>query len=393
MKKIILIAVLFLFCVCIFTACTDEGGETTTAEPTEATTEATTEVTTEATTVPEDTNYEEAYAELIDKYYTMISEMQGFDEVSEGDIGIAEVISHYETADEALSSLGYALKDIDGDDIPEFLLCPVIREEDPYGHNILLCYNLVNGEPSYLFSAWARSAYYVLQEGGLFYSGSNSAAESLFGEYVVSENKSGLEATSFYFSVIKDIDSVLYYRNNTGIEEPDTSEEISVDEFWEAQEAGMKRTLKLDLTVFSELGEMNDEPKKELSCVAVGFADDIVDLSGWDESLTPPYEIFKAYEGEGAVSLAFMQVGEIKDFKFYSLEVTNVDEDGNPKFKSELLYKRKTLSEEDPVIIEMCFPGTLPSYGFSYIDEEGVKAYSLNLSGYDSSLILDEIEL
>lgn len=132
----------------------------------------------------------------------------------------------------------------------------------------------------------------------------------------------------------------------------------------------------------------------ELSCVAVGFAKDSFNLEGWEDFAEPPYETFVADDGEQSEYIAFMQNegGKIRDFKFYRLNDVDFVDD-KLTFNAEEIYSRSTLSDIDPIFIRMTFFGTMPSYGFSYIDEEGTKAYALNLSGMDGSITFEEIEM
>lgn len=142
-------------------------------------------------------------------------------------------------------------------------------------------------------------------------------------------------------------------------------------------------------------GETTTEFTGEASYVLCGFAKDVVDLEGWDEALPPPYETFVADVSEYSEMLAFMknEGGNVSDFKLYKLEYVETPSEELPHFKAEEIYHRDTLSDIDPILIQLTFFGTIPSYGFSFVDEYGMKSYALSLSGMDGSLVMPEIVL
>lgn len=103
------------------------------------------------------------------------------------------------------------------------------------------------------------------------------------------------------------------------------------------------------------------------------------------------FDGFTAVEGDPAVRAMFLADVAVRDFKFLSLELQDVTEDGKPKFGVKELYSQKELTPERPLVVTLVFYGDSPSYGISYVDTDGeIRNYALNMSGMDGSLFLLE---
>lgn len=101
---------------------------------------------------------------------------------------------------------------------------------------------------------------------------------------------------------------------------------------------------------------------------------------------------FVAYSGEYATRVAFMAADCVYNFKVLALQFESVDEDGNLYFSIAELYDHGTLAPDRALVVELIFEGAIPGYGISYTDAQGnARLYSVNLSGYDGSLLLQEI--
>lgn len=91
-------------------------------------------------------------------------------------------------------------------------------------------------------------------------------------------------------------------------------------------------------------------------------------------------------------SVLFTTDTEVKDFKILSLEFTNVDDNGNPKYKYETVYSQPALTPGSNLVAQILFAGDIPNNGFAYTDTDGsLKIFALGLSGEDGSIVVTEI--
>lgn len=184
------------------------------------------------------TVYAQVYSEKLKSFYELILTNPDQLEPSEGESGVMEVIMGKE-ADDALNSIGYAIQDINEDEIPELLICAVEESgaDSSYGSEILAAYTCVDGMPQYCFEGWSRSSYHYLGDGDFFYQGSGGAMYSMFGVYTLSQDGSGLSCEDYYFTFEKDEGSteIGFYHNTTGAWDKSLSQELSITSelFWQ----------------------------------------------------------------------------------------------------------------------------------------------------------------
>lgn len=118
----------------------------------------------------------------------------------------------------------------------------------------------------------------------------------------------------------------------------------------------------------------------------------------WAEEIQPEwsgYETFTADEGDESANVVFTSEGTVRDFKLTVLTMREVDDQGNIAFDANTLYTMDVLTPEHPLIVQMSFPGTMPTYGISYRvdeDDETVRCFTVQISGKDGSLLLEEAE-
>ncbi len=80
----------------------------------------------------------------------------------------------------------------------------------------------------------------------------------------------------------------------------------------------------------------------------------------------------------------------VKDFKV--LGVQAIPTESTVLFSTDDLFDCGELTPDCPLLLNMTFFGTLPYFGVSYVDDSGETiSYSINMSGMDGSVILDEI--
>lgn len=220
-----------------------------------ATVEPTAEPTIEPTAEP--VNYMEVYDGVIQEYYNVIKNPDAYDDQEEGKMGVIET-AHY-LGDSALSEIGYLLRDINGDEIPELIIG---SSDDGYTANtIYALYTIKDNNPSFVLEGRSRSSYALMEGNSLFYCGSNGAAYRLFGEYKLGKDGE-LVCCDFNFSYEKNnnLEDIGFYHNTTGVYDKSKAEEMKItdDEFWGMEEKLAKKTAKLKFTPFSEFKPMNE---------------------------------------------------------------------------------------------------------------------------------------
>ena len=83
----------------------------------------------------------------------------------------------------------------------------------------------------------------------------------------------------------------------------------------------------------------------------------------------------------------------LRDVKYLALELVDVSQDGQAKFKTQELYSQPVLLNRRPLLFEVTIEGDIPTRGVSFVDLDGVTHYlEVSYSGYDGSLYYAEFE-
>ena len=327
-------------------------------------------------------DYDAAYSAVLAGFTEVFDNTEDY--IIEGTLGVVEIIN-LRGRNEALESIGYTIKDINGDNVPEFIVGFI--DEGNKGSEILALYTYRDNAPVFVFEGMTKSAYFLINDGNLFYQGSDGAARSIFASYKLSGAE--LVCNDYWFTDIKDYNSyeIGYFRNTSGKLDISVSEmlDISEDEFRAKQSALIEKKKQTDLIPFSDIVEKQEEQTTEAksSRVVAMLAED---AEAFDE-----YAVFKVDESEYSTTVLFLAEGTITDFNFLSLTVTDVDDNGRASFDTEVLYSRDALQEGKPLEVTLTFYGDTPAYGISYKDVSGAtKNFTVTLSGEDGSVILSE---
>lgn len=318
------------------------------------------------------------YAALVERFYTLVSDPYGFEDIAAyGEFGVIEAARAME--DKALDALGYTIEDISGDGVPEL----VVDTLPEHGGQVNEVYTLVDGQPQFVFEGWYRSSYSYLGDGRFFYYGSSSASETGRGFYTLTRDGTALTCEEFYFihAVDGDVSDIRVYYNTTGSWDIAVSKEteLSPEGFW----AWEPPHHALPLTPFS-------------SYAAEHTAGGPVRVQ-WAELQLPGiagYEEFAADDGEYAADVLFAAGRAVTDFELMRLTIREVYDDGTFSYAAEPVYSLERLTPEQPLVVRMAFPGDIPAYGISYVDESGdgmTHHFAVEISGEDGSLLLREI--
>ncbi len=137
------------------------------------------------------------YKEVLDIVYGIASSTPTRDSIFYKYVGVKEIAGHAKT-----EGIGYCIKDISGDGIPELIIGKIDKEHPDRGSRILLLYTRVNGEAYHVLSGWARNRYYLLDDGLLYHEGSGGAQYSTRNISRLSENGTSLKKLEEYTTYI-----------------------------------------------------------------------------------------------------------------------------------------------------------------------------------------------
>lgn len=335
------------------------------------------------------TDYSQVYSAILDDYYNLIANGSQEDAAIQGKLGILEVLSN-QKADEALNSIGYTLLDVTKDGIPELLIGAISENRNShfYGNVIFAAYTCVDESPQLSFEGSARSCYRYIGEQDFLYQGSNGAMYSIFATYSLSPDGTKLSCNDYYFTHEKNgqLDDIGFYHNISGKWDPSMSEELSLsdDEFWQIESDLMDRIQNLELTPFSKYKPIDTVIDDAATPIRAHWADDVLyNFSDYNE--------FFADSNDFRESVVFVTDHHVHNFKVLALSLENIEDDGTMTFSTEELYTLDVLTPELPLLVHMTFYGTVPHYGISYADNNGiVHSFAVMQSGMDGSLILNE---
>ncbi|WP_031555739.1 hypothetical protein [Oribacterium sp. FC2011] len=137
----------------------------------------------------------------------------------------------YPGDDDLTKAVGYVLKDVSRDGIPEL----IIGCDEKYGDNeprsyIFNLFTLKDDEVQSVFDGWARSSYQWMGDDHFYYSGSGGAAITIFGENHLSPDGTEIVWDDFYFSDEKEVGNIGLYHNTSGIFDAGKAEELDMSD-------------------------------------------------------------------------------------------------------------------------------------------------------------------
>ena len=194
-----------------------------------------------------------AYAAILTESFELLSASSDSAEYTDEMFGIFEAAMTFGA--DAANTVGYVFRDVNADTIPELLIGVFDKHSDAHTKNeIYAAYTHDGNNPVLLFSGWARNSYALTDENTFYYYGSGGAANSIFGEYALSETGQFV-CKNVYFTNPKEpeMTEIGYYHSAAGTTDPMQAEEwtASADEFWAVETALAAKTTALTATPFS----------------------------------------------------------------------------------------------------------------------------------------------
>ena len=188
------------------------------------------------------------YNEILNRMWYVITNKEYVNSFKPGEIGISEVASNYSSIDEALDNIGYCVKDISGDGTAELIVGSTLPDNKIYS-----VFTSVDGSPQLLFEGSTNSYYNYAGNNTLIYYGSGSFTETIFGDFVLSEDGTTLSGNDFYFTYVENLTDAekTYYHNETSELNDNVSEKISEEDFNKALSDFDSKTVKIGFTPLS----------------------------------------------------------------------------------------------------------------------------------------------
>lgn len=206
---------------------------------------------------PEEPDFLEIYAPILQENLDLI--LFGYDPDKRYmymSTGLMECVM-YEDREDLLDQVGYVIEDISGDGIPELMIGRnIIYETDEDESATIYAVHTLGEEKTELaFEGWYRNSYHWLGGGKFYRYGSDGAMNSSFGQCHLSEDGRDLIWDEYYFSYEKN-GAPAYYSNNSGISDPDSSEELDIapEDFWKrSEEYELKKLSFTSMREFEDL--------------------------------------------------------------------------------------------------------------------------------------------
>ncbi|MGM9604046.1 MAG: hypothetical protein ACI3XG_03190 [Faecousia sp.] len=328
----------------------------------------------------EENDYEPLYAPILASIFDLLSCEIPEEHISgAGETGVWETRIGTEPED-ALWKVGYTLRDLSGDGIPELIIAKVDSQEETisYGKQILAIYTCIQDSPRLVLEGWERNRYYLLPDGSILNQGSGGAAYSCLGLFQLTPDGAQLNCMDFYFTWEENMQIVTCY-NTDGIWDIsyEGNERVDVD-FQRLNEIMEADSQLIDMTAFA-FYQMEDHPS--------------LLLAQWN-----PYEeienciILSSGEYCSQIVLYAYQ-GTVTDLQLLSLELEDVDSEGTVRFKQTVLETIAALEPGNPLMVQLEFGCTIPNFGFRYTDDTGdTRTCSIMQSGMDGSLLMTKIQ-
>lgn len=315
-----------------------------------------------------------------EQYKNIMAAIKGFikygaEETNPGFYGLEETV-HYVGKD----SIGYAFKDINGDNIPELFIGCFENEGNNRGtgKEINAVWAISEDGVVPILEGWSRSRVYLLDDNSLYNEGASSATQSCAGVMTYRPGDKEYTVEDFYFTdeTYPGSGEIVCYHNTTGSWEAAESDEVTLtkEDFWRITDEFDARIVDIEFTQLI------------IDDVSVAFADDTV----IEDTECKSYVV---NDSDYSERIVLTTGNKVTDFRIVELKYDESNESGLG-FIANNLYYCDSLEEGEQFVVQLSFPGDMPANGIVYVGQDGEeKSYGLSLSGYDGSVLLSEINV
>ena len=195
----------------------------------------------------------DAYAPILENLRNILTKgLEGRDR-EDGEYGVMEAVQGREGS-EALRSVGWLVRDLSGDGVPELVIGSVEQGEDGKfrGSQIYALYTLKNGKPHLTQEGTFRNAFALMDNGQFFHHGSGGAMYSIFGVFALTQDGTSLVCQDYWFTHEKNRTTweLGFYHNSSGQMDTAVSEEVSETTFMEQTEKLSQQRRDYEFSVF-----------------------------------------------------------------------------------------------------------------------------------------------
>ena len=171
-------------------------------------------------------------------------------------------IARGDTPEERLGKIGYCIEDVSGDGIPELIIGEINNKSKNAGTRIISLYTTADGETCLAhegrlkINGWARSRYYLLDDGLLYHEGSGGARYSFSSIEEISEDGTSVKKREVFATYIRENGKErfgnfhLIYDENGDYTVEEKNEDNESE--WHSRSEDRSRTVNLDLIPMSE---------------------------------------------------------------------------------------------------------------------------------------------
>ncbi|MGI6161595.1 MAG: hypothetical protein ACOYJD_06140 [Christensenellales bacterium] len=193
------------------------------------------------------TDYEELYAEVLEKYYVALSEQWDGQALAEASLNI---LCAYTFEDTPLSSIGYLIVDVDNNGIPE-LLIGSLAEDGFIDKMVFDMYTMSKDQPELVLQGWERNRYYLCLDNSIANERSGGAGLSVHYIYDLESGKELAVREGIIYENDYDVVNPWYFTSDNDM---NTSNDvlISEEDAWEKLKMYKEMHIQLELKPFSK---------------------------------------------------------------------------------------------------------------------------------------------
>ena len=137
--------------------------------------------------------------------------------------------------DNVLEQVGFAFEDVNEDGTVELIIGGIYEDDTTNQSQTIYSVYTFQDTPHLLLEGWSRNRCFLLEDGTFFNEGSAGAIYKIFEHVKLEPDATEVSYIDYYFSYEKDesMEEIGYYHNEMGEWDPNVSEEMTEEAFWE----------------------------------------------------------------------------------------------------------------------------------------------------------------